>query len=75
MIQNGEFEGPQLHIVSYFFFLQDKMANIQIDSKKLGEAVYVYSPENFWIRLEESKVEYRNLVLKLLNDYKDAINE
>ena len=51
------------------------MANIQIDSKKLGEAVYVYSPENFWIRLEESKVEYRNLVLKLLNDYKDAINE
>ena len=53
----------------------DKLAQVQIDSKKYGELIYVYHPENFWIRLEESKIEYSDLLLKLLKDYKDAKDE
>jgi hypothetical protein len=44
-----------------------------IDShKKSGQIVYVYTPQDFWLRLDERLHEYTDMVLRLLHDYNDA---
>jgi hypothetical protein len=44
-----------------------------IDShRKNGQIVFVYTPQDFWLRHEERLGEYTQIVIKLLHDYKDA---